>query len=280
MRDPISSDAISGGRFAGKVAIVTGAGNGIGLAIAEQFAAESATVIVADINRAAGTRAVDAIRSAGGKARHIMVDVSDEAQVEALVDEASATEGGVDILVNNAGIVLHKLIVDMTRTEWDRQIAVQATGPFLMAKHVARRMIARGRGGRMVNISSLSGSMGRVRGAAHCVSKAGVNLLTKVLAMELAPHRINVNAVAPGLIDVPAQRDEATLSLAYRQSYVRMIPLGRMGETPEIARAVMFLCSADADWITGEHLVVDGGTMAGHYALGEQQDFAGPDGHG
>jgi L-rhamnose 1-dehydrogenase len=121
--------------------------------------------------------------------------------------------------------------------------------------------------------------MGRVRGAAHCVSKAGVNLLTKVLAMELAPHRINVNAIAPGLIDVPAQRDEATLSLAYRQSYVNMIPAGRMGETHEVARAVMFLCSDDANWITGEHMVVDGGTMAGHYALGEQHDFAGPDGH-
>ncbi len=268
-----------GGRFDGKVAIITGAGNGIGLAIAEAFAQEGASVIIADINPVAGPAAAQAIKAAGGKAQHVAVDVSDEAQVEALVSHVVASEGGIDILVNNAGIVLHKLVVDMTRAEWDRQIAVQATGPFLMAKHVARQMIARGQGGRMVNISSLSGMMGRVRGAAHCVSKAGVNLLTKVLAMELAPHRINVNAVAPGLIDVPAQRDEATLSLAYRQSYVRMIPLGRMGETHEIARAVMFLCSAEADWITGEHLSVDGGTMAGHYALGEQHDFVGPDGH-
>jgi 3-oxoacyl-[acyl-carrier protein] reductase len=267
------------GRFAGKTAIVTGAGNGIGLAIAHGFAAEGATAIVADISEAAGRRAVDDIIAAGGKADFSAVDVSDEGQVEAMVRETVAAHGAIDILVNNAGVVLHKLVVDMTRAEWDRQIAVQATGPFLTCKHVARHMIARGGGGRIVNISSLSGTMGRVRGAAHCVSKAGVNLLTKVLAMELAPHRINVNAIAPGLIDVPAQRDEATLSLAYRQSYVKMIPAGRMGETHEIARAVLFLCSEDANWITGEHMVVDGGTMAGHYALGEQHDFAGPDGH-
>jgi NAD(P)-dependent dehydrogenase (short-subunit alcohol dehydrogenase family) len=266
-------------RFAGKVAIVTGAGNGIGLAIAHGFAGEGAIAVVADISEAAGMRAVDDIIGAGGKASFVAVDVSDEAQVEGMVREIVARHGAIDILVNNAGIVLHKLIVDMPRAEWDRQIDVQLTGPFLCAKHVARHMIARGEGGRMVNISSLSGTMGRVRGAAHCVSKAGVNLLTKVLAMELAPHRINVNTIAPGLIDVPAQRDEATLSLAYRQSYVRMIPWGRMGETHEIARAVMFLCSEDANWITGEHMVVDGGTMAGHYALGEQHDFAGPDGH-
>jgi NAD(P)-dependent dehydrogenase (short-subunit alcohol dehydrogenase family) len=266
-------------RFAGKVAVVTGAGNGIGLGIAHGFAGEGALVIVAEINEAAGRRAVAEIEAEGGKADYVPVDVSDESKVEAMVQEVVDRHGAIDILINNAGIVLHKFIVDMKREEWDRQLAVQLTGPFLTSKHVARRMIARGVGGKIVNISSLAGTVGRVRGGAHCVSKAGVNLLTKVLAMELAPHRINVNAVAPGLIDVTAQRDEATLSLAYRQSYVKMIPFGRMGETHEIARAVMFLCSQDAEWITGEHMVVDGGTMAGHYALGEQHDFVGPDGH-
>ena len=266
-------------RFAGKVAIVTGGGNGIGLAIAKDFAAEGALVVIADVNPDAGARAAGEIAALGAKADAIPVDVSDEEAVERLVNEVVGRHGSIDILVNNAGIVVHKLVVDMGRAEWDRQIAVQTTGPFLMSKHVARHMIARGGGGRIVNISSLAGTVGRVRGAAHCVSKAGVNLLTQVLAMELAPHRINVNSVAPGLIDVPAQRDEGTLSLAYRNSYVNMIPFGRMGRPGEIARAVLFLCSDDAAWITGEQLRVDGGTMAGHYALGEQHDFVGPDGH-
>jgi len=215
------------------------------------------------------------IEAKGGRADYVAVDVSDEAMVEAMVKEVVVRHGAIDILINNAGIVLHKFVVDMKREEWDRQIAVLLTGPFLTSKHVARHMIERGRGGKIVNISSLSGTVGRVRGSAHCVSKAGVNLLTKVLAMELAPHKINVNAVAPGLIDVEAQRDEATLSLAYRQSYVKMIPFGRMGEAHEIARAVMFLCSSDAEWITGEHMIVDGGTMAGHYALGSSTILSG-----
>jgi 3-oxoacyl-[acyl-carrier protein] reductase len=262
-------------RFTGKVAIVTGAGSGIGLAIAQGFAAGGATVVVADIKMATAESACADIVAAGGKAISIKVDVADEPQVEAMVQEVVDRLGGIDILVNNAGVVLHKLIVDMPREEWDWQVAVQMTGPFLVSKHVARQMIARGQGGKMVNISSLSALMGRVRGAAHCASKAGLVMFTKVLAMELAQHRINVNAVAPGLIDVPAQREEQTLSLAYRDSYVRMIPLGRMGETEEIAATVLFLASKDADWITGQQYLVDGGTMAGHYALGEQHDHAG-----
>ena len=266
-------------RFDGRVAIVTGAGNGIGLAIAHAYAAEGAIVIVADIHPPAGERAVEEIIQAGGRAVMVETDVSDEAQVERMVETVVRDHGRIDILVNNAGVVLHKLIVDMPRDEWDRQIAVQQTGPFLTSKHVARHMIARGGGGKIVNISSLSGMMGRVRGAAHCVSKAGLILLTKVLAMELAPHKIQVNAVTPGLIDVPVQRNEETLSLEYRESYVKMIPAGHMGETTDIAKAVLFLSSSDADWISGEQLIVDGGTMAGHYALGKQHDFAGLAGH-
>jgi 3-oxoacyl-[acyl-carrier protein] reductase len=266
-------------RFTGKVAIVTGAGNGIGLAIAHAYAAEGAIVIVADIHPPAGERAVDEISKAGGRAVMVETDVADEAQVERMVQTVVRDHGRIDILVNNAGVVLHKLIVDMPRDEWDRQIAVQQTGPFLTSKHVARHMIARGGGGKIVNISSLSGMMGRVRGAAHCVSKAGLVLLTKVLAMELAPYKIQVNAVAPGLIDVPVQRNEETLSLEYRDSYVKMIPAGHMGETSDIAKAVLFLSSSDADWISGEQLIVDGGTMAGHYALGKQHDYAGLAGH-
>jgi NAD(P)-dependent dehydrogenase (short-subunit alcohol dehydrogenase family) len=139
-------------RFEDRVAVVTGAGNGIGLALAHAFADEGAKVVVADINAASGQRAVDEITASGGKAISIATDVSDEAQVEAMVESAVARLGRIDILVNNAGIVVHKMLVDLEREAWDRQLDVQLTGPFLTTKHVGRHMIARGGGGRIVNL--------------------------------------------------------------------------------------------------------------------------------
>jgi 3-oxoacyl-[acyl-carrier protein] reductase len=267
-------------RFSSKVAVITGAGTGIGLAIAGRLAAEGAMVVVAEINTEAAATACATIRAAGGMAENLPVDVSDETQVARMVAEVEQRFGGIDILVNNAGVVLHKLVLDTPLPEWERQLAVQLTGPFLTSRQVAKGMVARGRGGRILNISSLSAEMGRVRGAAHCASKAGLVMLTKVLAMELAPYGITVNAVAPGLIDVPSQRDEQNISAAYRDSYIRMIPLGRLGEMEEVASLVAYLASEEARWITGQQMRVDGGTMAGHYALGEQHDHAALDGRG
>ena len=265
--------------FAGKVAIVTGAGNGIGLAIAHAFAAEGAQIVVADINSASGERAASEITAAGGTAIHIRVDVADETLVKQLIASVLEQYGRIDILVNNAGVVAHKLLVDMDLEDWDRQLAVQLTGPFLMAKHVGRHMIERGAGGRIVNISSVSALMGRVKGGAHCSSKAGLTLLTKVLAMELGQHQITVNAVAPGLIDVPAQRDEQNLSSAYKNRYLQEVPLGRIGEPRDIAAQVLFLASDDASWISGQLHVVDGGLMAGHLSFQGVHDFTMLDGH-
>ena len=266
-------------RFAGKVAVVTGAGNGIGLVIAHSFAAEGAQVVVADINRASGEAARDALIAAGGEAIYVPVDVADEARVEQMVASVLEHYGQIDILVNNAGVVAHKLLVEMALEDWNRQLAVQLTGPFLMSKHVARHMIERGMGGKIVNISSVSALMGRVKGGAHCSSKAGLTLLTKVLAMELGQYQITVNAVAPGLIDVPAQRDEQNLSSAYKNRYLEEIPLGRIGEPSDIAAQVLFLASSAADWISGQLHVVDGGLMAGHLSFQGVHDFTMLDGH-
>jgi len=266
-------------RFKDKVVVVTGAGNGIGLALAHAFAAEGAQVIVAEISPNSGQRAVAEIEAAGGRAVFVQTDVADEARVQAMVQETLARLGRIDVLVNNAGVVAHKRLVDLEREVWERQIAVQLTGPFLTIKHIGRHMMERGGGGAVVNISSVSALMGRIKGGPHCAAKGGLTMLTKVAAMELAEYGVRVNAVAPGLIDVPAQRQEENLSSAHKSRYLQEVPLGRIGQPGDIAKAVLFLASADADWITGQLYLVDGGLMAGHYSFRGVHDFTMLDGH-
>lgn len=261
-------------RFADKVALITGAGNGIGQEIARRFAAEGATVVIADINAAAGEQAAAQIGAAGGQAVAICADVADEQQVTALIEQAIARCGQIDVLINNAGVVAHALLIDMDRAAWDRQLAVQLTGPFLMSKHIARHMIDRAIPGRIINISSVAALMGRVKGGAHCASKGGLTMLTKVLALELGAHGITVNAVAPGLVETEAQRDEMNLSDAYKNRYLQELPLGRLGQLADIAHMVLFLASPEADWISGQLHVVDGGLMAGHLSFQGVHDFA------
>jgi len=271
-------------RFTDRVAVVTGAGNGIGLAIAHAFAAEGACAVIADINAESGARAVGEIQSLGGKALSVSTDVADEAQVEHMVQETVDRLGRIDILINNAGVVVHKSLVDLDLPSWQRQLDVQLTGPFLTTKHVGRHMIARhdvtgDGGGRIVNISSVSALMGRVKGGAHCASKGGLTMLTKVAAMELAPYGVTVNAVAPGLVDVSSQRAEENISTAYKTRYLQEVPLARMGDPSDVARMVLFLCSDDAGWITGQLHLVDGGLMSGHYSLQGNHDFTLLEGH-
>jgi NAD(P)-dependent dehydrogenase (short-subunit alcohol dehydrogenase family) len=260
-------------RFENTVVVVTGGGNGIGQAIAQAFAAEGAAVAIAEINPAAGERTAAAIIAAGGRAIAVPTDVADEEQVAHMAATVEAQLGPITILVNNAGVVAHILLLEMDRETWDRQIAVQLTGPFLVSKHIARGMIANHTPGRIINISSVSALMGRVKGGPHCASKAGLTLLTKVLAMELGEYGITVNAIAPGLIQTEAQREEMNLSQEYQQRYLRELPLGRLGQPDDIARSVLFLASPDAAWITGQLHVVDGGLMAGHLSFQGVHDF-------
>lgn len=256
----------------GGVAIVTGGATGIGRAIAEAFLRRGDAVIIADINAGLAGRTASELGHLG-RCMALITDVSDEAAVVELVRRTREEMGGVDYLINNAGIHLHKLIVDTELAEWNRQLEVQLTGPFLCAREVARDMLHHGTSGAMVNIVSVAARMGRVKGATHSASKAGLVMLTQTLAMELGSAGIRVNAVAPGLIDTESQRDEAVIASAYKQAYIRELPLGRLGETDEVADAVMFLCSDAARWITGHTLFVDGGFMAGNLSLQGNQDL-------
>ena len=192
-----------------RTVIITGASSGIGAAAARAFAFAGASVVLAARNAEALARLAAGLPN---RPLALPTDVRDPAAVAALVERAVAERGSVDILVNNAGVVAHKLLIEMERDTWDRQLAVQLTGPFLLSKHVARHMIERAIAGRIINISSVAALMGRVKGGAHSASKAGLTMLTKVLAMELGGYGITVNAVAPGLVETEAQRDEMNIS--------------------------------------------------------------------
>lgn len=250
----------------GRAAIVTGAATGIGRAIAELFLRRGVSVAIADLNAPLAERTAAELQSLG-RCIAVPTDVADEESVQSMVTTTRGAFGTVDYLVNCAGIHLHKLVVETERAEWDRQLAVQLTGPFLCSREVARDMLAHGTRGALVNIVSAAARMGRVKGSAHCASKAGLVALTQVLAMELGPHGIRVNAVGPGLIDTESQRDEAVISSAYKAAYLKEIPLGTLGESSDIAEAVAFLCSDAARWITGHTLYVDGGFLAGNLSL-------------
>jgi 3-oxoacyl-[acyl-carrier protein] reductase len=244
-------------RLQGKHALVTGAGRGIGLAIAKALAREGASVAIADLD---GGRAEAAAASVGGRALSIRADVADPESVAAMVGTALEAFGRLDILVNNAGIGGNTPFLETSLEEWRRILDVNLTGAFLVAQAVARGMVEAGGGGRIVNIASLSGQRGGHGRAAYGSAKAGLELLTKVMAVELAPYGINVNAIAPGPIETEIARfmhDEAT-----RAAYHYLVPMSRYGTPEEIADAAVFLCSEESRYVQGHTLNVDGGFLA------------------
>jgi NAD(P)-dependent dehydrogenase (short-subunit alcohol dehydrogenase family) len=246
-------------RLEGRGAIVTGAAQGIGKAIAQAFVEQGARVLIGDINgeRAAITAAELSARD--GNARSIQVDVADPAGGQTLVSHCLREFGRVDILVNNAGIGINKRTLDFPLDEWERVIKINLTGAFLCSQAAARRMVEQ-RSGKIINIVSLSGQRGGIGRAAYGASKAGLELLTKVMAVELAELGVNVNAIVPGPIatDVGrAMHDPATV-----EAYHFLVPQRRYGEPREIADAAVFLASSESDYVNGHSLNVDGGFQA------------------
>jgi NAD(P)-dependent dehydrogenase (short-subunit alcohol dehydrogenase family) len=247
-------------RFAGQTAIVTGAGRGMGRAVARGLAAEGAQVVVAEVDEAAGREAADAITGAGGHALAVAADISQVDQVRALFKQALEAFGTVDILVNNAGIGIARPLLEYTEADWDRQLGVNLKGMFFATQEAARVMIPKRRG-KIVNFASTAAFVSSsTPETAYDISKGGVRQLTISVAAELAPHHVNVNAVAPGTIlteltlrvlDTPEKMDRAAAK----------IPLGRLGSPEDMVGPVLFLCSDEAGYITGHTLVVDGGWL-------------------
>ncbi len=242
-------------RFAGKVVIVTGGGSGLGQGMALRFAQEGADVVIPDINLSAGQNTSQAIKTFGRNSLVLKTDVSKSEDVKAMVAEVMGQMGRIDILVNNAGIVARTPLLEISEEEWDRELAVDLRGVFLCIKYVAPEMIKVG-GGKIVNISSVAGLQGFVY-PAYTAAKGAVVSLTKIMAGELAPHKININAVCPGFCATPL--NEAVRKTEIGEMIRQKVPWGRYGTPEDVAAAVLFLASAEADYITGISLPVDGG---------------------
>ncbi|VVB81441.1 L-rhamnose 1-dehydrogenase (NADP(+)) [uncultured archaeon] len=245
-------------RFKNKVVVVTGAGSGIGRAIALAFAKEGASVVIAS-HHSDGKKVEQEIVKAGGKALFVQADVSGSASVRSMVDGVIKKFKRVDFLVNNAGILLHGDAVSTSEADWNRVLDVNLKGMFLCAKYVVPCM----KSGAIVNISSEWGLSGGRDVLAYCASKGGVVNLTRAMALDYARKGIRVNAVCPGLINTKMLT--GFFSKKELREIGQMVPMRRIGEPEEIARVILFLCSDDASYVTGAVLSVDGGDMAGTY---------------
>ncbi len=248
--------------LSGKVALVTGAGRGIGRAIALRLAQAGAAVAVADLDADNALAVTDEIRATGGTAEAAPADVSAEADVKSVVRACVEKMGGFDVLVNNAGIFPTCPVLEMETADFDRVVSVNLRGVFLCTREAALAMVEQGRGGSIINVTSIDAVHPSMVGLAHYdASKHGVWGFTKNVALEVAPHGIRVNALAPGgvltegVAEMGAGTDEAVAEFAAR------VPLGRMGAPDDIARAALFLASDLSSYMTGAQVVVDGGAL-------------------
>jgi NAD(P)-dependent dehydrogenase (short-subunit alcohol dehydrogenase family) len=250
--------------FQENIALVTGAGTGLGRSIAKRFSEEQIKVVVSDINGETAKETAEEIKAEGGTAVSIQGDTSQEMDVERMVQFAVETYGGLDILVNNAGIELWKLVHEMSGEEWDKVMCVNMKGVFLMSKHAVRQMIAQKRGGKIVNLSSAGGLVGLPQLGVYCASKHGVIGLTKTMALELRPFSIRVNAMCPSFIDTEmVQRSfERLRNQGVPIDDILLQMSGRLGTPREVADLALFLASDKSSFINGAAVPIDNGCTA------------------
>jgi L-rhamnose 1-dehydrogenase len=246
-------------RLQGKVAIVTGATRGIGRAVALRLGGEGARIAVVGRDEEQGLETVRRVEETGSLALFVRADVSDGAQVQAMVDSVVKHWGRIDILVNNAAICPFFDFLEMPQSVWEQVLDVNLTGYFLCSQAVARHMVEQRIQGRIIAVSSISAEFGGSQQAHYCASKAGINLLVKSMAISLGPYGITCNAVLPGTVETDINR-EALTDPAVRGYWSGRAPLGRIGQPEDVAGPVLFFASDDSAWCTGSMLVVDGGT--------------------
>lgn len=255
-------------RFQDQVVVVTGAGRGIGYALAERFAQEGAKVVIAELNAESGKAAADKLN-----ATFEQLDVRDAKAVAKVVESIVARFGRIDVWVNNAGVAHKGLAVDIEPEDWDADIGVMLSGAFYCA-HYAGKVMLNQKHGAMVNVASVNGFFAQKGRAPYSSAKAGLIMLTKVLASEWAEHGVRVNGVAPGVVMTDLVQQGIDQGLVTEQTYKSRIPMGRMGELNEVVEAVTFLASSEASFMTGEVMKVDGGWTAYHLFYPYETAFA------
>ena len=244
-----------------KVAVVTGAATGIGRAIATRFVRDGAKVVIDYVGSSGeADELAKALETVGGDAVAVAADVSDPDQVDMLVEHTVKTFGRLDVWVNNAGIEKEFPFLDTPLDYWHEVIAVNLTGPFLCSQRAAKQMVAQGGGGRIVNISSVHEDIPMLTNGPYCAAKGGLRMLMRTIAVELAPHGITVNNVAPGAIETPINK-QSMQDPAKMKTLLAEIPLGRMGRPEEVAQLCAFLASDEAAYVTGSTYAIDGGMM-------------------
>lgn len=253
-------------RLQGKVAVITGAARGIGLAVAQRFAKEGARVVLADVLEREGEEAAEAIQESGGEALFMKCDVADETRIDGVMSRTVGAWGRIDCAVANAAIVAKADFLEMSPEDFDRVIQVNLRGAFLTGQAAARRMVEKGIQGTIINMSSINAVVAIPEIAPYVVAKGGLNQLTKVEALALADHGIRANAIGPGSIATEMVK-QVNDDPAKLRAIMSRTPMKRLGEPDEIAKVAVFLASEDSSYMTGQCLYPDGGRLALNYTV-------------